>query len=149
MVDGFEAKSATPQQLSDAVKHKLNQVESMIKHLTPLNHGAEQHNAEQIRASEEIRNQNFQLELTRTKLELTKLQRETTVIANPETKMATLSTTTATASSADPPSVKPTLKTLQQDPAVQMELTDLMNSSGEPVLLGLTDEEQDPVQQLL
>ncbi|KAJ7331120.1 hypothetical protein OS493_020822 [Desmophyllum pertusum] len=63
--------------------------------------------------------------------------------------MATLSTTTATASSADPPSVKPTLKPLQQDPAVQTELTDLMKSLGEPVLLGLTDEEQDPAQQLL
>ncbi|KAJ7323095.1 hypothetical protein OS493_032666 [Desmophyllum pertusum] len=99
VVDGFEAESETPQQLSDAVKPELNQVESMIKHLTPLNHGVEQHNQ--------------------------------------------------TASSADPSSVKPTLKTLQQDPAVQTELTDLMNSLGEPVLLGLTDEQQDPAQKLL
>ena len=74
------------------------------------------------------------------------LQRETVFGTSPKAK---LSKTTTTAVSSDPPPAKPTLKTLQQDPAVQMELSDLMNSLGEPVLLGLTVAEQDPAQKLL
>ena len=60
--------------------------------------------------------------------------------------MAAASTT---ATSDDNPITKPTIKSLQQDPTIQSELKSLMNSLGDPVLLGLTEEEQDPAQQLL
>ena len=43
---------------------------------------------------------------------------------------------------------KTTLKSLQQDPVVQSELKSFMDSLGEPILLGLTEEEQDPAQPL-
>ena len=43
---------------------------------------------------------------------------------------------------------KKTLKSLQQDPVVQSELKSLMDSSRDPILLGLTEEEQDPAQPL-
>ena len=49
----------------------------------------------------------------------------------------------------DNPTAKPTLKDLHQDPNVQSELKSLMDSLGEPVLVGLTKEEQDPARQLL
>ena len=35
VADDFVAESATPQQMSEAVKRELSQVESMIKDLTP------------------------------------------------------------------------------------------------------------------
>ena len=151
VVASLVAKATTPQQLSDTVKHELTQVESLIKHLKPVKHdGTEKHNAEQFRATEDIRCNNLQLELepTRAKLELAKLQRETLTVNNTssESKMAVQPPTAA--ASGNPP-VKPTLKTLQQDPAVQTEMSDLLKSLGEPVLLGLTDAEQHPAQQLL
>ena len=98
------------------------------------------------RTFEDLRNQNLQLELdlTRTKLELLKLQRESTQPSAPN--MATATTTTTPVGN---PVAKPTLKNLQQDPVVQSELKSLMDSLGDPVLLGLTEEEQDPAQQLL
>ena len=40
------------------------------------------------------------------------------------------------------------MKSLQQDPVVQSELKSLMDSLEDPVLLGLTDEEQDLAQPL-
>ena len=43
---------------------------------------------------------------------------------------------------------KTTLKSLQQDPVVQSELKSLLDSLGDPILLALTEEEQDPVQPL-
>ena len=43
---------------------------------------------------------------------------------------------------------KKTLKSLQQDPVVQSEVKSLMDSSQDPILLGLTEEEQDPAQPL-
>ena len=43
---------------------------------------------------------------------------------------------------------KKTLKSLQQDPVVQSELKSLMDSLGDPILQGLTEEEQDPAQPL-
>ena len=43
---------------------------------------------------------------------------------------------------------KTTLKSLQRDPVVQSELKSLMDSLGDPILLGLTEEEQDPEQPL-
>ena len=43
---------------------------------------------------------------------------------------------------------KKTLESLQQDPVVQSELKSLMDSLGDPILLGLTEEEQDPAQPL-
>ena len=39
----------------------------------------------------------------------------------------------------DNPTAKPTLKDLHQDPNVQSELKSLMDSLGEPVLVGLTE----------
>ena len=44
---------------------------------------------------------------------------------------------------------KTTLKSLQQDPVVQSERKSLMDSLGDPILLGLTGEQQDPAQPLL
>ena len=143
--DDFVAESATPQQMSKAVKCELSQVESMIKDLTPTSFKAEQPTVND-RVFEDLRNQNLQLELdlTRTKLELLKLQRETTQPSAPN--MATATTTTTPVRN---PVTQPTLKNLQQDPVVQSELKSLMDSLGDPVLLGLTEEEQDPAQQLL
>ena len=43
---------------------------------------------------------------------------------------------------------KKTLKSLQQDPVVQSELKSLMDSLVDPILQGLTEEEQDPAQPL-
>ena len=43
---------------------------------------------------------------------------------------------------------KTTLKSLQQDPVVQSELKSLLDSLGDPIVLALTEEEQDPVQPL-
>ena len=40
------------------------------------------------------------------------------------------------------------MKSLQQDPVVQSELKSLMDSLGDPILLGLTDKEQDLAQLL-
>ena len=102
----------------------------------------------ELRKTLNIKNLQLELELTRAKLELAKLQRETLTVNNmrSESKMAVQPPTAA--APGDPP-VKPTLKTLQQDPAVQTEMSDLLKSLGEPVLLGLTDAEQDPAQQLL
>ena len=143
-IDGFIAES-TPQQMSEAVERELSQVESMIKDLSPTKFKAEQSTVEQERAVEDLRNQNLKLELdlTRTKLELLKLQQDSAQPSAP--KMATTTTTTPN----DNPIAKPTLKSLQQDPTVQSELKSLMVSLGDPVLLGLTEEEQDPAQQLL
>ena len=126
VVDFLVAKATTPQQLSNAVKHELTQVESLIKHLTPVKHdGTEKHNAEQFRATEDVKYKNLQLELelTRAKLELANLQRETLTVNNTssESKMAVQPPTAAVPG--DPP-VKPTLKTLQHDPAVQKEMSD-------------------------
>ena len=60
--------------------------------------------------------------------------------------MATATTTTAP----DGNSVaKPSLKSLQQKPVVQSELKSLMDSLGDPILLGLTEQEQHPAQPLL
>ena len=145
VADDFVAESATPQQMSEAVKRELSQVESMTKDLTPTSFKAEQPTVND-RAFEDLRNQNLQLELdlTRTKLELLKLQRETTQPSAPN--MATATTTTTPVGN---PVAKPTLKNLQQDPVVQSQLKSLMDSLGDPVLLGLTEEEQDPAQQLL
>ena len=151
VVDSLVAKATTLQQLSDAVKHELTQVESLIRHLTPVKHdGTEKHNAVQFRATEDVKYKSLQLELesTRGKLELAKLQRETLTVNNTssESKMAVQPSTAAVPGD---PSVKPTLKTLHQDPAEQTEISDLLKSLGEPVVLGLTDAEQDPSQQLL
>ena len=43
---------------------------------------------------------------------------------------------------------KTTLKSLQQDSVVQSELKSLMDSLGDPILMSLTEEEQDPAQPL-
>jgi len=83
----------------------------------------------------------LELDLTHTKLELPKVHGD--FVPN---KMATA------VKSATPDknlSVKPTLKTLQQDPTDQSKLKSLMESLREPVLLGSTEEEQDPAQQLV
>ena len=132
--DSHEA-SATPQQISRAVTRELSQVESMIKHLSPTNAIAEQSTVNQDRTIEDLRNRNLQLELdlTRTKLELLKLQRESAQSSPP--KIAVM-----------PPQNQ---QDIQQDLNVQSELKSLMDSLGDPVLVGLTDEEQDPARQLL
>ena len=49
--------SATPQQISEAVKRELSQVESMIRDLTPSK--AEQPTVKQDRTIEDLRNQNL------------------------------------------------------------------------------------------
>ena len=73
----FVAESATPQQMSKAVKSELGQIESMIKDLTPTSFKVEQHTVND-RVIEDLWNRNLELELdlTRTKLELLKLQQE-------------------------------------------------------------------------
>ena len=43
---------------------------------------------------------------------------------------------------------KTTLKSLQQDPVAQSELKSVMDSLGDTILLGLTEEEPDPAQPL-
>ena len=58
-MDGILADSATPQQISEAVKHELNQVESIIKDLSPTNGKVEQSTVEQDRTIEDLRNHNL------------------------------------------------------------------------------------------
>ena len=84
------------------------------------------------------------LDLTRIKLELLKLQREWARNSPPKMAAADQSTTPG-----DNPSTKPTLKHLHQDPNVQSELKSLLDSLGEPALVGLTEEEEAPATQLL
>ena len=143
-MDDLPEDSATPQQISEAVKRELSQVESMIRDLTPSK--AEQPTIKQDRTIEDLRNQNLQLELDlpRTKLELLKLQRESARNSPPKLEAADQSTTPG-----DNPTTKPTLKGLHQDFNVQSELKSLMDSLGEPVLVGLTEEQQDLARQLL
>ena len=133
-MDDLLEDSATPQQISEAVKHELSQVESMIRDLTPSK--AEQPTIKHDRTIEDLRNQNLQLELdlTRTKLELLKLQQESAWNSPPKLVTADQSTTPG-----DNPTTKPTLKGLHQDFNVQSELKSLMDSLGEPVLVGLTE----------
>ena len=90
IVDDCVAKSATPRQISEAVKRELSKIESMIKDLTPTSLKVEQHTVND-RAINDIRNHNLQLELglTRTKLELLKLQQETTQPSAPKMAVAT------------------------------------------------------------
>ena len=147
-MDDLLTDSATPQQISEAVKRELSQVESMINDLSPLNGKVEQSAVEQDRTIEDLRNHNLQLELdlTRTKLELLKLQRESAPNSLPTMVVAAAEKSTTPG---DNPPAKPTLKDLHQDPNVQFELKSLMDSLGEPVLVGLTEEEQDPAHQLL
>ena len=117
----------------------------MIKDLTPTSFKAEQPSVNDG-ATEDLRNRNLQLELgsSRTKLDLQRLQRESTQQNAP--KMATTTTTTTPGGNSV---AKPTLKSLQQEPVVQSELKSLMDSLGDPILLGLTEQEQDPAQLLL
>ena len=146
-LDDLLEASATPQQISRAVKCELSQVDSMIKDLSPTNGKAEQPTVKQDRTIEDLRNHNLQLELdlTRTKLELLKLQRESA--RNSPSKMVAAD---QSRTSGDNPTAKPTLKDLHQDSNLQSELKSLMDSLGEPVLdVGLTEEEQDPARQLL
>ena len=145
-MDDLPEDCATPQHISEALKRELSQVESMIRDLTPTNSKAEQPTVKQDRTIEDLCNQNLQLELdlTRTKLELLKLQREPARNSPPKLVAADQSTTPG-----DNPTVKPTLKDLHQDPNVQSKLKSLMDSLGEPVLVGLAEEEQDPARQLL
>ena len=102
VVDGLIAESTTPQQMSEAVKRELSQLESIIK-----DHGRERQN------DRRTSNQNLQLELdlTRTKLKLLKLQR-----VSPQPSVPKIAAATTTTTSDDNPIAKPTLKRLQQDP---------------------------------
>ena len=145
VADDFVAESTTPQQMSVAVKRELSQVESLIKDLTTTSFKAEQPTVID-RATKDLRNRDLQLELdlTRTKLELLQLQRESTQPSAPKMVSATTRTTPDGNLVA-----KTTLKSLQQDPVVQSERKSLMDSLGDPILLGLTEEEQDPAQPLL
>ena len=145
-MDDLLEDSATPQQISEAVKRELSQVESMIKDLSPTSDKAQQPTVKQDKTIEDLRNHNLQLELdlTRTKLELLQLQRESARNSSPKMAAADQSATPR-----DNPTAKPTLKDLHQDPNVQSELKSLIDSLGEPVLVGLTEEEQDPARQLL
>ena len=86
----------------------------------------------------------LELDLTRTNLELLKLQQELARNTSPKIAAAVQSSTPG-----GNPTTKPTLKDLHQDPKVQSDLKSLMDSLGEPVLVGLTEEEQDPACQLL
>ena len=131
--------------MSVAVKRELSQVESFIKDLTTTSFKAEQPTLND-RATKDLQNRDFQLQLdlTRTKLELLQLQRESTQQSAPKMVSATATTTPDGNFVA-----KTTLKSLQQDPVVQSELKSLMDSLGDPILLGLTKEEQDPAQPLL
>ena len=145
-MDDLLEDSATPQQISEAVKRELSQVESMIKDLSPTSDKAQQSTVKQDKTIEDLGNHNLQLELdlTRTKLELLQLQRESARNSSPKMAAADQSATPR-----DNPTAKPTLKDLHQDPNVQSELKSLIDSLGEPVLVGLTEEEQDPACQLL
>lgn len=137
VTDDFLTAAATPQQMSNAIQRELSHVESRIKELTPKSSKADQTTVDADKAIENLRNQNLQLELqlTKTKLELIKLQRETKQPS--ATKMATAATTQLTSASPDGnPIEKTTLKSLQQDPGIQSELKSLMDSLGDPVLLG-------------
>ena len=118
-MDDLLEDSATPQQISEAVKRELSQVESMIKDLSLTNGKVEQSTVEQDRTIEDLRNHNLQLELdlTHTKLELLKLQRESAQHSPPKMVAADQSTMAG-----DNPTAKPTLKDLHQDPNVQSEL---------------------------
>ena len=60
-MDNLQEDSATPQQISEAVKHELSQVESTIRDLTPMNSKAEQPTVKQDRTIEDLHNQNLQL----------------------------------------------------------------------------------------
>ena len=144
VAEHFVAESTTPQQMSIAVKRKLSQVESLIKDLTKTSFNAEQPTVKD-RVTKDLRNRDLQLELdlTRTKLELLQLQRESAQWSAPKMVSATATTTPDGNFVA-----KKTLKSLQQDPVVQSELKSLMDSLGDPILLGLTEEEQDPAQPL-
>ena len=125
--------------MSVAVKRELCQVESLIKDLTTTSFKEEQPTVND-RATKDLRNRDLQLELdlTRTKLELSTQQ------SSPKMVSATATTTPHGNFVA-----KSTLKSHQQDPVVQSELKSLMDSLGDPILLGLTAEEQDPAQPLL
>ena len=144
VAEHFVAESTTPQQMSIAVKRKLSQVESLIKDLTKTSFNAEQPTVKD-RVTKDLRNRDLQLELdlTRTKLELLQLQRESAQWSAPKMVSATATTTPDGNFVA-----KKTLKSLQQDPVVQSEVKSLMDSSQDPILLGLTEEEQDPAQPL-
>ncbi|PFX19998.1 hypothetical protein AWC38_SpisGene15571 [Stylophora pistillata] len=145
-MDDLLAEPATPLQISEAVKRELSQVESIIQDLSPKNRKFEQPAVEQDRTIADLRNHNLQLELdlTRTILELLKLQRDSARNSCP-TMVATEKSTKPD----DNPTAKPTLKDLHQHPNGQLELKSLMDSLGDPILEGLTEEEQDPRCQLL
>ena len=140
----FVAESTVPQQMSVAVKRELSQVESLIKDLTTTTFKVEQPTVNDG-ATKDLRNHDLQLELdlTRTKLELLQLQRESTQQSAPKMVLVTAKTTPDGSFVA-----KTTLKSLQRDPVVQSELKSLMDSLGDPIVLGLTEEEQDPAQPL-
>ena len=142
--DDFVAESRTPQQMSVAVKRELSQVESLIKDVTTTSFKAEQPTVND-RVTKDLRNRDLQLELdlTRTKLELLQLQRESKQQSVPKMVSATATTTPDGNFVA-----KTTLKSLQQDPVVQSELKSVMDSLGDTILLGLTEEEPDPAQLL-
>ena len=145
-MDDLLENSVTPQQLSEVVKRELSQVESMIKDLSPTCDKAQQSTVKQDRTIEDLRNHNLQLELdlTRTKLKLLKLQQESAQNTFPKIAAAVQS-----AIPGDNPTAKPTLKDPHQDPNEQSKLKSLMDSLGEPMLVGLTEKEQDPARQLL
>ena len=130
--------------MSVAVKRELSQVESLIKELTTTSFKAEQPTVND-RATKDLRNRDLQLELdlTRTKFELLQLQRESTQQSVPKINILG-----ATATPGGNFVANTTLKSLQQDPVVQSELKSLMDSLGDPILLGLTEAEQDPAQPL-
>ena len=56
-MDDVPEDSAIPQQITEAVKRELSQVESMIRDLTPSK--AEQPTVKQDRTIEDLRNQNL------------------------------------------------------------------------------------------
>ena len=144
VADDFVAESTTPEQMSVAVKHELIQVESLIKDLTTTSFKAEQPTVND-RATKDLRNRGLQLELdlTHTKLELLQLQRESTQQSAPKMVSATEATRPDGNFVA-----KTTLKSLKQDPVVQSALKSLLDSLGDPILLDLTEEEQDPAHPL-
>ena len=109
VVDGLITEATTPQQMSEAVKRELSQVESIIKDLSPASYETEHPTVENDRTIEELRNQNLQLELdlTRAKLELLKLQRD-----SPQPSASKMAAASTTATSDDNPIAKPTIKSL-------------------------------------
>ena len=144
VAEHFVAESTTPQQMSIAVKRKLSQVESLIKDLTKTSFNAEQPTVKD-RVTKDLRNRDLQLELD---------------LLAPNSSCCSYSESPRNGVrlrwSRRPQqqhlmvilSQKKTLKSLQQDPVVQSELKSLMDSSRDPILLGLTEEEQDPAQPL-